>query len=85
MHPYWGAYAASKAALESMVRTYAAEVRKTNVRVNLLSPGVVRTAMRAEAMPGEDPMTLAHPDDIAGAFVDLAEAGCKRNGEVVGL
>ncbi len=85
VHPYWGAYAASKAALESMVRTYAAEVRKTNVRVNLLSPGVVRTAMRAEAMPGEDPMTLAHPDDIAGAFVDLAEAGCKRNGEVVGL
>ncbi len=83
--PYWGAYAASKAALESMVRTYAAEVAKTNVRVNLLDPGVVRTAMRAEAMPGEDPMTLPHPDDIAGAFVDLAEPACLRNGEVVAV
>jgi NAD(P)-dependent dehydrogenase (short-subunit alcohol dehydrogenase family) len=81
--PYWGAYAASKAALESMVQTYAAEVQKTNVRVNLLDPGRVRTAMRAEAMPGEDPMTLPHPDDIAGAFVDLAEPACTRNGEVV--
>ncbi len=81
--PYWGAYAASKAALESMVQTYAAEVQKTNVRVNLLDPGVVRTAMRAEAMPGEDPMTLPHPDDIAGAFVGLAEPACRRNGEVV--
>ncbi len=81
--PYWGAYAASKAALEMMVRTYAAEVRKTRVRVNLLDPGVVRTAMRAEAMPGEDPMTLPHPDDVAGAFVDLAEPACRRNGEVV--
>ena len=83
--PYWGAYAASKAALESMVRTYAAEVGKTNLRVNLLDPGVVRTRMRAEAMPGEDPMTLPHPDDIAGAFVDLAEPGCLRNGEVVAV
>ncbi len=81
--PYWGAYAVSKSALESMVRTYAAEVKKTKVRVNLLCPGVVRTAMRAEAMPGEDPMTLPHPDDIAGAFVDLAEPGCTRHGEVV--
>ncbi len=80
---YWGAYAASKAALETLARTYAAEVRKTKVRVNLLSPGVVRTALRAEAMPGEDPMTLPHPDDVAGAFVDLAEPACRRNGEIV--
>ncbi len=80
---YWGAYAASKAALDSMVRTYAAEVRKTNVRVNALDPGAARTNMRAQAMPGEDPMTLPHPDDIAGAFVDLAEPKCTRNGEVV--
>ncbi len=81
--PYWGAYAASKAALEAMVRTYSGELGKTNVRVNLLDPGVVRTRMRAEAMPGEDPMTLPHPDDIAGAFVDLAEPACTKNGEVV--
>ena len=81
--PFWGAYAASKAALETLVRTYAAEVAKTPVRVNLLDPGVVRTRMRAEAMPGEDPMTLPHPDDIAGAFVDLASADCPRNGDIV--
>jgi NAD(P)-dependent dehydrogenase (short-subunit alcohol dehydrogenase family) len=81
--PYWGAYAASKAALESMVRIYAAEVTKTNLRVNLLDPGIVRTRMRAEAMPGEDPMTLPHPDDITGSFVDLASPDWQKNGEVV--
>ncbi len=80
---YWGAYAASKAALECMVRTYAAEVTKTNLRVNLVDPGVVRTRMRAEAMPGEDPTTLPHPDEITDVFVDLAESACDRNGEVV--
>ena len=80
---YWGAYSASKAALESIARIYAAEVAKTSVRVNLLDPGEVRTRMRAEAMPGEDPMTLPHPDDIAGAFVDLAAPDCRFNGEIV--
>ena len=82
---YWGAYAASKAALEAMVLTYAAELTRTGVRANLLDPGTVRTRLRAEAMPGEDPMTLPHPDEIAGAFVDLAAPDCQRNGEVVRL
>ncbi len=81
--PYWGAYAASKAALEMMVRTYAGETAKTRVRVNLLDPGIVRTAMRAQAFPGEDPMTLAHPDEIAGHFVPLASPDCTKHGEVV--
>ena len=54
---YWGPYAVSKAALETLARTYAAETVTTNVRVNLLTPGPVRTRMRAQAMPGEDPMT----------------------------
>ena len=80
---YWGAYSASKAALESMARIYAAEVAKTSVRVNLLDPGEIRTRMRAEAMPGEDPMTLPHPDEITGAFVDLAAPDCRLNGEIV--
>ena len=66
-----------------MVRIYAAEVDKTSLRVNLLDPGAVRTRMRADAMPGEDPLTLPHPDDIAGAFVDLAATDCRRNGEIV--
>lgn len=80
---YWGAYATSKAALEAMVLTYAAETRKTNLRVNLLDPGVVRTRMRAEAMPGEDPETLPPADAITDAFVALAEPACVRHGEIV--
>ena len=81
--PYWGAYAASKAALEMMVRTYAGETAKTRLRVNLLDPGIVRTAMRAQAFPGEDPMTLAHPDEIAGHFVPLASPDCTEHGKIV--
>ncbi len=80
---YWGAYATSKAALEAMVLTYAAETRRTTLRVNLLDPGVVRTRMRAEAMPGEDPETLPPPDAITDAFVELAEPACSRHGEIV--
>lgn len=80
---YWGAYAVAKAGLEMLARIYAEEVRKTAVRVNLLDPGPVHTAMRARAMPGEDPATLPAPDSIAGAFVDLAEPACARHGEVV--
>ena len=80
---YWGAYAVSKAALETMVLTYAAEVAKTRLRVNLIDPGATRTAMRASAYPGEDPMCLKTPEDLAGAFVELADGACTRHGEVV--
>jgi NAD(P)-dependent dehydrogenase (short-subunit alcohol dehydrogenase family) len=69
---YWGAYAASKAALEAMVRTYAAETEQTRLRVNLINPGPTRTAMRAAAYPGEDPAALAPPERIAEAFLALA-------------
>ena len=62
--PYWGPYAASKAALESLVRTYAAEVQKTGTCVNLLDPGAVRTAMRALAFPGEDTERLPPPEAV---------------------
>jgi NAD(P)-dependent dehydrogenase (short-subunit alcohol dehydrogenase family) len=81
--PYWGAYAVTKAALESMVRSWAAEVRKSPLRVNLIDPGATRTAMRAEAYPGEDPALVKAPTEVAGLFVDLAEPGCTRHGEVV--
>ena len=79
--PYWGPYTIAKAALESMVRMYAAEMAHTPVRVNLVNPGPMRTAMRAEAFPGEDPMTVPLPEEIAEAFVPLAEASCQLNGE----
>ena len=82
-HAYWGPYAITKAALETMVKTYAAESAKTGVRANILDPGVVRTSMRAEAFPGEDPLSLPPPEDITETFVKLAEAACTRSGEVV--
>ncbi len=80
---YWGAYATSKAALDAMVRAWAAEMAETTVRVNLLSPGPIRSSMRAEAFPGEDPATLRAPEEIAGLFVDLVSPSCTRNGELV--
>jgi len=80
---YWGAYAASKAGLDALVRCYAAEMKNTPVRVNLLSPGRTRTRMRATAYPGEDPNTLKTPQSITGLFVDLAEVACTRHGETI--
>lgn len=80
---YWSAYAVSKAALEMMVKVYAAEVAKTPIRANLINPGGTRTAMRAAAYPGEDPETLPAPDDVTDAFVALAETACARTGETV--
>ena len=80
---YWGTYSISKAALESMAHVYAEETAKTNMRVNVIDPGSVRTDMRAAAKPGEDPMTLPHPDDITGTFLDLAVPACERHGEIV--
>ncbi len=81
--PFWAAYGASKAALDTLVKTYAEETRKTNLRVNLISPGPVATQMRAAAYPGEDPADLTQPDELAGLFVDLADPACVRHGEAV--
>lgn len=81
--PFWGAYATSKAALEAMIKTWAAELEKTPVRINLLSPGPIRTSMRAQAFPGEDPASLRAPEAITEAFVELALPSCTRTGEVV--
>ena len=79
--PFWGIYAASKAALESLALTYAAECTTTNVKVNLFNPGPLRTAMRAKAFPGEDPMTLQPPEAVAPAILDLLSPTCTKNGE----
>jgi NAD(P)-dependent dehydrogenase (short-subunit alcohol dehydrogenase family) len=82
-HAYWGIYAVSKAALEAMVKTWASELNKTKVRVNLINPGPTRTRMRAEAYPGEDPLKLKTPEDITEPFVQLAMASDMRHGEIV--
>lgn len=78
--PYWGLYAASKAALDAMVKSYAGEMAITEVKVNVFYPGQVRTAMRAKAMPGEDPLTLPSPDEIAPRMVDLITPAYDKSG-----
>lgn len=75
-HPkaFWGPYGASKAGLEHLVRTWADELEQTKVRAVILDPGAMRTKMRAEAMPGEDPSTLPDPSEIGPLIVELAQA-----------
>lgn len=85
VHPYWGAYAASKAGLETFVRTYAGEVNKTNLRVNLIDPGIVATKLRAAGFPTENADGLRRPDEVTDGFVELAAAACTRHGERVVL
>lgn len=73
---YWGAYGASKAALETLVLAYGEEVRNiSNIRTAILDPGATRTAMRARAFPGEDPATLKSPESVAQALVRLVSNG----------
>ena len=83
VRPFWGGYAMSKAALESLALTYAAECQSTNVKVNLLNPGPTRTVMRAKAMPGEDPETLPLPEALAPLIVEMLSARWENNGELV--
>jgi NAD(P)-dependent dehydrogenase (short-subunit alcohol dehydrogenase family) len=80
---YWGAYGATKAALEHLVLTWAHEVATTNLRVNLFDPGPVATRMRADAFPGEDPATLPKAADVAPILARLCEPSETRHGEVV--
>ena len=79
---YWGPYSISKAALEAMVKTYAAENATTSVRANCFSPGATRTNMRATAMPGEDPMSLPHADEVAAQVIPMCEPSFSDNGGV---
>jgi NAD(P)-dependent dehydrogenase (short-subunit alcohol dehydrogenase family) len=75
-HPtaFWGAYATTKAGMEAMVRAWADEIEHTSVRAVLLNPGAMRTRMRAEAFPGEDPDTLPDPVEIGPMIVEIAAA-----------
>jgi NAD(P)-dependent dehydrogenase (short-subunit alcohol dehydrogenase family) len=83
--PFWGAAAASKAGLEALVLAYAAEVGFTGVRVNLVDPGPVDTALRYKAFPGEDAAGLRKPEDVADAIVALTAVGETRNGQRIAL
>ena len=79
---YWAPYSVSKAALDVLARTYAAETSSTAVRVNLFDPGAPRTRMRAMVMPGEDPMTLPTPAEVAERIVDLCLPGFAETGKL---
>jgi NAD(P)-dependent dehydrogenase (short-subunit alcohol dehydrogenase family) len=69
---YWGAYAASKAGLETLLQTYAEETRNVSrVRAAIVNPGGTRTKMRAQAFPGEDPLKLPKPEQVADAIMDF--------------
>jgi NAD(P)-dependent dehydrogenase (short-subunit alcohol dehydrogenase family) len=81
---YWAPYSVSKAALETLAKTYANETEDSPIKVNLIDPGATATAMRAEAYPGEDQKTLKTPEQAAEKVVELAlpetEANCRTFG-----
>jgi NAD(P)-dependent dehydrogenase (short-subunit alcohol dehydrogenase family) len=79
---YWGGYAVTKAALDCLARIYANECASTNIRVNLLNPGPIRTVLRAQAFPGEDPATLPTPEALARAALPLFLPSMTDNGAV---
>ena len=80
--PFWAPYAASKAAVEALGRSWANETLNAPLRVNMADPGAVRTAMRAQAVPGEDPLTLPHPSDIAAKLLALADPALTETGKL---
>jgi NAD(P)-dependent dehydrogenase (short-subunit alcohol dehydrogenase family) len=80
--PYWGSYSVGKAALEALMKTYAAEVATTAMRVNCFSPGATRTKMRATAMPGEDPETLPTAEEVSSQIVQMCLPEFSDNGGV---
>jgi NAD(P)-dependent dehydrogenase (short-subunit alcohol dehydrogenase family) len=83
LRAYWGPYATSKAALDALARTYAAEtVNTSNIRVMLINPGPLRTRMRATAMPGEDPSTLRAPEELAPKIVEICSPDWAETGKL---
>ena len=86
LSPYKGMYAVSKAALDAIMRTYAAETATTsNVKVTIVNPGYVRTKMRAQLMPGEDPASLPTPDEIAPKIAALCAPSWNETGKLYQL
>ncbi len=80
---YWAPYSVSKAALETLAKTYANETADSPVKVNLIDPGATATRMRAEAYPGEDQATLRTPEQVAEKFVVLATPEWTETGQIV--
>jgi NAD(P)-dependent dehydrogenase (short-subunit alcohol dehydrogenase family) len=79
---YSGAYSVSKTALNVLGQIYAAETASTPVRVNLFNPGPTRTRMRAAVMPGEDPMSLPTPEEVAEKILELCRPSLAETGKL---
>lgn len=82
---YWSLYAASKAALEVLVRSYAEEVARFGVKANLACPPPMATALRRQAFPGENQAGLATPESVAAQLLPLLSPECERSGETVAV
>lgn len=80
--PFWGPYSASKAAVEALARTWAGETQRLPLRILSVDPGGTRTAMRALAMPGEDPESVPHPSEIAKALLPLVGPEQRETGKL---
>ncbi|MCL6706852.1 SDR family NAD(P)-dependent oxidoreductase [Pseudomonas sp. R2.Fl] len=80
--PFWGVYSASKAAVEALARTWAGETQRLPLRIVSVDPGATRTAMRAQAMPGEDPETLPHPSEVAARLIPLCGPELTETGKL---
>jgi NAD(P)-dependent dehydrogenase (short-subunit alcohol dehydrogenase family) len=81
--PYWGAYATSKSGLEMMIQVYAKETEKTNLKVNIVDPGITKTSLRASAFPGEDPSKLKSPKTLVPLFLKLCSAENQAHGQLI--
>jgi len=82
---YWAPYSVSKAALETLAKTYANETADSPIKVNIVDPGATATAMRAEAYPGEDQAKLQTPEDVADVIARLALPDYPQTGQIVGV
>ncbi len=80
--PFWGPYTASQSALQALVKTWSAECEKSSLRINMLNTGPMRTAMRAQAMPGEEPASIAHPSEISESLLKLVAEDLTQNGQI---
>lgn len=79
---FWGPYAMSKSAVETMAAVYAAECANTDIKINIYDPGPVRTAMRAEAMPGEDEGSLVHSKELSPSIASLLARDISHTGKI---
>jgi NAD(P)-dependent dehydrogenase (short-subunit alcohol dehydrogenase family) len=80
--PFWAPYAASKAAVEALGRTWAHETQNSPLRITMVDPGATRTAMRAQAVPGEDPSALPNPSEVAEKLLPLRSPDFKETGKL---